>query len=99
MRSKPRIRGRLPVSQGAPSRLHDGLRHDLAWRPSAQPFLTVPDPPADGPGPNPLLQNHILMAVHPPFLYLGYVGMTIPFGLAAAALTFGIGRLIGVALE
>jgi cytochrome c-type biogenesis protein CcmF len=55
----------------------------------AQPFLTVPDPPADGPGPNPLLQNHILMAVHPPFLYLGYVGMTIPFGLAAAALLTG----------
>jgi cytochrome c-type biogenesis protein CcmF len=43
-------------------------------------------PPADGPGPNPLLQNHILMALHPPFLYLGYVGMTIPFGLASAAL-------------
>jgi cytochrome c-type biogenesis protein CcmF len=55
----------------------------------AQPFLTVPNPPADGPGPNPLLQNHLLMAVHPPFLYLGYVGMTIPFGLAAAALLSG----------
>jgi cytochrome c-type biogenesis protein CcmF len=52
----------------------------------AQPFQTVPNPPADGPGPNPLLQNHILMVVHPPFLYAGYVGMTIPFGLAAAAL-------------
>jgi cytochrome c-type biogenesis protein CcmF len=55
----------------------------------AQPFQTVPLPPADGPGPNPLLQNHILMAIHPPFLYLGYVGMTIPFGLAAAALLSG----------
>ncbi|HEY7511583.1 MAG TPA: cytochrome c-type biogenesis CcmF C-terminal domain-containing protein, partial [Vicinamibacteria bacterium] len=55
----------------------------------AQPFLTVPNPPADGPGPNPLLQNHVLMAIHPPFLYLGYVGMTIPFGLAAAALLTG----------
>ncbi|MGH9458496.1 MAG: heme lyase CcmF/NrfE family subunit, partial [Thermoanaerobaculia bacterium] len=52
----------------------------------AQPFHTVLNPPMDGPGPNPLLQNHILMAVHPPFLYLGYVGMTIPFGLASAAL-------------
>ena len=52
----------------------------------AQPFGTVAMPPADGPGPNPLLQNHILMALHPPFLYLGYVGMTIPFGLASAAL-------------
>jgi cytochrome c-type biogenesis protein CcmF len=55
----------------------------------AQPFLTLPDPPADGPGPNPLLQNHVLMMIHPPFLYLGYVGMTIPFGLAAAALLRG----------
>jgi cytochrome c-type biogenesis protein CcmF len=55
----------------------------------AQPFLTIPNPPADGPGPNPLLQNHVLMMVHPPFLYLGYVGMTIPFGLAAAALLRG----------
>jgi cytochrome c-type biogenesis protein CcmF len=55
----------------------------------AQPFLTVPHPPADGPGPNPLLQNHLLMVIHPPFLYLGYVGMTIPFGLAAAALIAG----------
>ena len=55
----------------------------------AQPFLTVPSPPADGPGPNPLLQNHFLMAIHPPFLYLGYVGMTIPFGLASSALLSG----------
>jgi cytochrome c-type biogenesis protein CcmF len=52
----------------------------------AQPFGTVVPPPLDGPGPNPLLQNHVLMAIHPPFLYAGYVGMTIPFGLAAAAL-------------
>jgi cytochrome c-type biogenesis protein CcmF len=55
----------------------------------AQPFLYVPHPPADGPGPNPLLQNHVLMMIHPPFLYLGYVGMTIPFGLASAALLKG----------
>jgi len=55
----------------------------------AQPFATVPSPPADGPGPNPLLQNHVLMMIHPPFLYMGYVGMTIPFGLASAALLRG----------
>ena len=55
----------------------------------AQPFMTVANPPVDGPGPNPLLQNHILMAIHPPFLYLGYVGMTIPFGFASAALLKG----------
>ena len=55
----------------------------------ANPFHNVPVPPLDGPGPNPLLQNHVLMIVHPPFLYLGYVGMTIPFGLACAALIKG----------
>jgi cytochrome c-type biogenesis protein CcmF len=55
----------------------------------ANPFQTVTNPPMDGPGPNPLLQNHILMVAHPPFLYFGYVGMTIPFGLAAAALIKG----------
>jgi cytochrome c-type biogenesis protein CcmF len=54
----------------------------------ANPFLTVVSQ-GDGPGPNPLLQNHLLMVVHPPFLYLGYVGMTIPFGLACAALIKG----------
>src|SRR5256885_1882178 len=52
----------------------------------AQPFAAVPNPLADGPGPNPLLQNHYLMVIHPPCLYSGYVGMTIPFGLACAAL-------------
>ncbi|HZR09986.1 MAG TPA: cytochrome c-type biogenesis CcmF C-terminal domain-containing protein [Myxococcales bacterium] len=55
----------------------------------AQPFATVANPLADGPGPNPLLQNHYLMVIHPPFLYSGYVGMTIPFGLACAALLVG----------
>jgi cytochrome c-type biogenesis protein CcmF len=55
----------------------------------ASPFQSVPNPATDGPGPNPLLQNHVLMVVHPPCLYLGYVGMTIPFGLATAALLRG----------
>jgi cytochrome c-type biogenesis protein CcmF len=40
----------------------------------------------EGRGPNPLLQNHILMAVHPPMLYLGYVGMAVPFAFAMSAL-------------
>ena len=43
----------------------------------------------DGPGPNPLLQNHPLMAFHPPMLYLGYVGFTVPFAFAIAALATG----------
>ena len=40
----------------------------------------------DGLGPNPLLANHILMAVHPPMLYVGYVGLTVPFAFAMSAL-------------
>src|SRR6202022_4487406 len=55
----------------------------------ANPFLTIANPPPDGPGPNPLLQNHVLMIIPPPMLYLGYVGMTIPFGFACAALLRG----------
>jgi cytochrome c-type biogenesis protein CcmF len=43
----------------------------------------------DGPGPNPLLQQHILMAFHPPMLYLGFVGFTVPFAFAVAALATG----------
>ena len=43
----------------------------------------------DGPGPNPLLQNHVLMAFHPPVLYLGYVGFTVPFAFAIASLATG----------
>jgi len=45
--------------------------------------------PLDGPGPNPLLQNHWLMAFHPPTLYLGYVGMAAPFAMICAALFAG----------
>ncbi|MEM7275016.1 MAG: cytochrome c biogenesis protein CcsA, partial [Actinomycetota bacterium] len=53
----------------------------------ANPFVTTEVPPGfTGPGPNPLLQNHILMAFHPPMLYLGYVGFTVPFAFAIAAL-------------
>ena len=56
----------------------------------ANPFLPTPAPiPTDGPGPNPLLQNHLLMVIHPPMLYLGYVGMTVPFGIAVAGLIAG----------
>lgn len=57
---------------------------------AANPFELVSGViPADGRGPNPLLQNHPLMAFHPPMLYLGYVGMTVPFSFAMAALITG----------
>jgi cytochrome c-type biogenesis protein CcmF len=52
----------------------------------ANPFGAVSPVPMDGPGPNPLLQNHWLMAVHPPLLYFGYVGLTVPFAFAIGAL-------------
>lgn len=55
----------------------------------ANPFGAVHPVPADGPGPNPLLQNHPLMGLHPPMLYLGFVGMTVPFAFAVAALVSG----------
>ncbi|MEK7239334.1 MAG: heme lyase CcmF/NrfE family subunit [Gemmatimonadota bacterium] len=55
----------------------------------ANPFLLVAQVLPDGPGPNPLLQNHYLMAVHPPLLYLGYVGMTVPFAFAMGAMLSG----------
>jgi cytochrome c-type biogenesis protein CcmF len=45
--------------------------------------------PTDGPGPDPLLQNHILVAFHPPMLYLGLVGFTVPFAFACASLITG----------
>ena len=44
--------------------------------------------PAAGAGLNPLLQN-FYMAIHPPMLYLGFVGMTIPFAFGMAALATG----------
>jgi cytochrome c-type biogenesis protein CcmF len=55
----------------------------------ANPFGLVSPVPPDGPGPNPLLQNHVLMAVHPPLLYLGYVGMSVPFAFAIGAVLSG----------
>lgn len=55
----------------------------------ANPFRTLANPPLDGPGPNPLLQDHLLMAFHPPMLYLGYVGFTVPFAFAIGALATG----------
>jgi cytochrome c-type biogenesis protein CcmF len=56
----------------------------------ANPFSSFEVPlNYDGPGPNPLLQNHILMAFHPPMLYLGYVGFTVPFAFAIGALATG----------
>ena len=53
----------------------------------ASPFETQAPPP-DGNGLNPSLQNPYMVA-HPPMLYLGYVGLTIPFAFAMGALLAG----------
>ncbi len=52
------------------------------------PFEKMDAIPLDGAGLNPLLQ-HPAMAIHPPLLYLGYVGFAIPFCFAMAALLRG----------
>jgi cytochrome c-type biogenesis protein CcmF len=55
----------------------------------ANPFRRLSPAPPDGRGPNALLQNHPLMAFHPPLLYLGLVGFTVPFAFAIGALVTG----------
>lgn len=52
---------------------------------SDNPFELFPMSPPDGRGLNPLLQNPS-MAIHPPSLYLGFVGMMVPFAFAISAL-------------
>jgi cytochrome c-type biogenesis protein CcmF len=53
-----------------------------------RPFVRLAFVPPDGNGMNPQLQNPF-MAIHPPCLYLGYVGLTVPFAFAIAALATG----------
>ncbi|TVR95926.1 MAG: heme lyase CcmF/NrfE family subunit [Rhodospirillales bacterium] len=55
---------------------------------TSNPFVRMLPPPADGLGLNPLLQDPGL-AFHPPLLYLGYVGFSIVFSFAIAALIEG----------
>ncbi|WP_128254193.1 heme lyase CcmF/NrfE family subunit [Falsirhodobacter deserti] len=55
---------------------------------TSNPFLRLAVPPFNGQDLNPLLQDPGL-AFHPPFLYLGYVGMSMPFSFAVAALLEG----------
>lgn len=55
---------------------------------TSNPFERLVMPPLDGRGLNPLLQDPGL-AFHPPFLYLGYVGLSMAFSFAVAALIEG----------
>jgi cytochrome c-type biogenesis protein CcmF len=55
---------------------------------TSNPFLRIFPPPPNGNGLNPVLQDPGL-AFHPPFLYLGYVGFSVAFAFAVAALIEG----------
>jgi len=55
---------------------------------TSNPFLRIANPPLEGRDLNPILQD-IGLAVHPPMLYLGYVGFSISFSFAIAALLEG----------
>jgi len=55
---------------------------------ASNPFEIVSPIPADGRGLNPLLEDANMMT-HPPLLYTGFVGLTVPFAFAMAALIVG----------
>jgi cytochrome c-type biogenesis protein CcmF len=55
---------------------------------TSNPFARLAQAPDDGNGLNPILQDPGL-AIHPPFLYLGYVGFSMAFSFAVAALIHG----------
>jgi cytochrome c-type biogenesis protein CcmF len=61
---------------------------DLFILTTSNPFLRIAPPPIEGHDLNPVLQD-IGLAVHPPMLYLGYVGFSISFSFAIAALIEG----------
>ncbi len=55
---------------------------------TSNPFRRLIDPPLEGNGLNPILQD-VGLALHPPLLYVGYVGFSISFSFAIAALIDG----------
>ncbi len=55
---------------------------------ASNPFLRLANPPVDGASLNPILQDPFL-AIHPPFLYSGYVGFSVVFSLCVAVLIEG----------
>jgi cytochrome c-type biogenesis protein CcmF len=61
---------------------------DLFILVTSNPFLRIADAPLEGRDLNPILQDPGL-AIHPPLLYLGYVGLSISFSFAIAALIDG----------
>ena len=79
----PTLRARVLAVQGSIGVAFMGFM--LA---TSNPFLRLDVPPFDGRDLNPLLQDPGL-AFHPPFLYLGYVGLSVAFSFAVAALIEG----------
>ena len=77
------LRARVVAVQGS-----IGLAFLLFIVLTSNPFLRVEPPPIEGNGLNPILQDPAL-AFHPPFLYAGYVGLSIAFSFAVAALIDG----------
>jgi cytochrome c-type biogenesis protein CcmF len=79
----PTLRARVLAVQGMV-----GVGFLLFILATSNPFVRVDPPPFDGNDLNPLLQDPGL-AFHPPFLYLGYVGFSVAFAFAVAALIEG----------
>lgn len=65
-----------------------GLQFFLFIATTSNPFARIDPAPFEGRGLNPILQDPAL-AIHPPFLYTGYVGFSIAFAFAVAALIDG----------
>jgi cytochrome c-type biogenesis protein CcmF len=79
----PELRARVLAVQGM---ISSGFLLFILF--TSNPFLRVANPPPNGDGLNPVLQDPGL-AFHPPFLYLGYVGFSVSFCFAVAALIEG----------
>lgn len=79
----PRLRARVIAIQGSV-----GVAFLAFLIFTSNPFLRLSVPPFDGQDLNPLLQDPGL-AFHPPFLYIGYVGLSLSFSFAVAALIEG----------
>ena len=79
----PQLKARVLAVQGM-----IGVAFLLFMLLTSNPFLRLEVPPLDGQDLNPLLQDPGL-AFHPPFLYLGYVGLSMSFSFAVAALIEG----------
>ncbi len=79
----PRLRARVLAVQAS-----IGVAFYIFILFTSNPFLRLANPPLNGQGMNPLLQDPGL-AFHPPFLYLGYVGLSMAFSFAVAALIEG----------